>query len=77
MSDPKNTISFDELSRIAVAATEQVRSDAERAGTLLPVWKNDRVVYEAPQGGTGKRHEDDLKKLLAELRTAPALKANG
>lgn len=42
---------FKALEQLAKAATDEVRADAERAGTLLPAWRNGEVVFVDPVTG--------------------------
>jgi len=76
MNDLKKKISFDELNRLAAAATDDVRAQAVKSETLLPVWKDDRVMYEHPTNGSTTTAEDGLKKLMADLGATTA-KSNG
>jgi hypothetical protein len=41
----------DTLARIAKSATAEVRAAAAAAGELLPVWRNNRVVFVDPVTG--------------------------
>jgi hypothetical protein len=41
----------DDLARIAAAATDEVRAAAKAAGQLLPVWRDNRVVFVDPTTG--------------------------
>lgn len=65
--DVKKPLSVEELAKIAADTTNAVRADALREGTLLPIWRNGRVVYVHPDTGKGTALDDDLRVLLAEL----------
>jgi hypothetical protein len=63
----KNALSSEDLARFAAESTEAVRLEAERNGSLLPIWQDGRVVYVNPVTGKGTKRDDDLTALLAEL----------
>lgn len=46
--DAKKSLSNDESARFAGESTDGMRADAERNGTLLPIWQNGRVVNVDP-----------------------------
>lgn len=48
--DPK-TLSLDELTNLADAASQRAREDAAAVGRALPVWRDGHVVHEDPNTG--------------------------
>ncbi len=63
---------FETLQRLAKTATDEVRADAAKDGSLLPVWRDGRVVLMDPASGlvVAAAAHADLAKLKAQLRVS-------
>lgn len=62
--------SFESLQKLAEAATIEVRAEASRDGSLLPVWRDGRVMLLDPVSGSviGPAAHEDLTRLKSQLR---------
>jgi hypothetical protein len=66
----------DTLARIAKSATAQVWAAAAAAGDLLPVWRDNRVVYVDPVTGQVVRVEDRPGESVEATPELPAVLRN-
>jgi hypothetical protein len=63
-------LDIEALRSVAARATDDVRADAIRTGTLLPIWRDGRVVHVDPNTLRELDQQDALSDVISELRQA-------
>jgi hypothetical protein len=66
----------DALARFAESATAEVRAAAKAAGQLLPVWRDNRVVYVDPVTGKVADTEQPPNPMSQQSTDLPAVLRN-